>query len=805
MAKRVFFAVLLLAATLHADKVAEFKQLLNAAIGEATAMNKNALDFKQGLSAERNKFTRTDRVSMLKRPNSDKNAQVNEYNALKAKYGSEITKNKLANELDEVIKKSTGVKIAQFDQLLQDFKNFLQGKNKGFDDQLKVISDNWKKIQKMDDWISNMEKKMKEETLGDDDIANLRGELNLISRQVQQQQFNEEEKVRSDGNSGIKQIRARQAGSKNYHSNTHSGRRFAAIHDHANNIRTVGMGEFIAVLNGVEFRTRHNDYRLKKPVSTSEFDKVEDIEFPDVPPEVLQYTSVDDQVKEMREWFKAFHEQNFKVRDYRKYFKPVLCYLEGAWTTKEGDNIEEPFKSDRHHIDANGWFDLQEKIHFTSYSGTKSTLENLAHLPTSIMEFTSEGKPVFAQWNYRILCHPLKKDLPTNLLKLVPDASSQRMTGKNETEYLMSRAARFDIEGITIDKRRSNSPMNYNLLDSLMEEIPGKNNYGAKITDSGFDAAILSARPKMKGKPLNGAYYHRPYQLGQKDAMGIDTAARGYADRFYVALTDQKRISGPSYKKVIKAKDGTKTTKTVKVRASYAIPVEIIYLTPLSKWNPYKIHHEEDVNEVKGKGTKDNAYGNTTPKLFFRTPQKFFKDTKGEVDPADTAKAGGVYMLPKGSNTPVAVHASGTRILFPEIDGIKGRIRQRYPIMPVYGEGNSVWKKLNALEDTVDFQSIITSNIKYFSTGVSHHSTTTLHTHILKITKGDLQELETGKVKEIEAYTERSNGHVHKVKLGLKDGALIVVGCDSTTSRNDMSDIVCWDNHSNTLQTSSDE
>ena len=39
----------------------------------------------------------------------------------------------------------------------------------------------------------------------------------------------------------------------------------AAIHDHANNIRTVGMGEFVAVINGVEFRTRHNDYRLYMP------------------------------------------------------------------------------------------------------------------------------------------------------------------------------------------------------------------------------------------------------------------------------------------------------------------------------------------------------------------------------------------------------------------------------------------------------------------------------------------------------------------------------------------------------------
>ena len=64
----------------------------------------------------------------------------------------------------------------------------------------------------------------------------------------------------------------------------------------------------------------------------------------------------------MVEWFRAFKQQDYKVRDYRKYFKPVLCYLEGAWTTKEGDSIDEPFASDRHHIDAKSWFELQEKV-----------------------------------------------------------------------------------------------------------------------------------------------------------------------------------------------------------------------------------------------------------------------------------------------------------------------------------------------------------------------------------------------------------------------------------------------------------
>ena len=60
--------------------------------------------------------------------------------------------------------------------------------------------------------------------------------------------------------------------------------------------------------------------------------------------------------------------------------RPLLCYLEGAWTNDV--NLDEPFDSDRHHLDASSWFDLQEKVRFTSYTGDKDQLENFAFLPT---------------------------------------------------------------------------------------------------------------------------------------------------------------------------------------------------------------------------------------------------------------------------------------------------------------------------------------------------------------------------------------------------------------------------------------
>ena len=68
------------------------------------------------------------------------------------------------------------------------------------------------------------------------------------------------------------------------------------------------------------------------------------------------------QITEMREWFKAFVNEDSSERNYTEHFKPVLCYLEGAWTISPQDTIDELFESDRHFIDASSWLDLQQKV-----------------------------------------------------------------------------------------------------------------------------------------------------------------------------------------------------------------------------------------------------------------------------------------------------------------------------------------------------------------------------------------------------------------------------------------------------------
>lgn len=44
-----------------------------------------------------------------------------------------------------------------------------------------------------------------------------------------------------------------------------------------------------------------------------------------------------------------------------------------------------------------------------------------------------------------------------------------------------------------------------------------------------------------------------------------------------------------------------------------------------------------------------------------------------------------------------AVSPSGTRLFTPNIPGV-GRMRMRYPIMPVHNEGSVIWKEIEALK-----------------------------------------------------------------------------------------------------------
>ncbi|KAJ9434972.1 hypothetical protein DIPPA_20995, partial [Diplonema papillatum] len=204
----------------------------------------------------------------------------------------------------------------------------------------------------------------------------LKGAVAAMGRQLVAVEQRTAERVRAQGNSGLTMVRAYHQGTDAYHTPSFAAGGAANVHNHANTHHTVGMGEFGAVLNGVQFTTRHNDYSLLEnddkvsaAVHISTWPpKARAIPQPRVPPSVLQARGAMQQMAEMREYFRAFKEQDTSIRDYRPYFPAVLCYLEGTWV-ESAEGVDEPFSSERHHIDAESWSDLNEKTYYLFNNG----------------------------------------------------------------------------------------------------------------------------------------------------------------------------------------------------------------------------------------------------------------------------------------------------------------------------------------------------------------------------------------------------------------------------------------------------
>merc|ERR1719228_3169660 len=106
-----------------------------------------------------------------------------------------------------------------------------------------------------------------------------------------------------------------------------------------------------------------------------------------------------------------------------------------------------------------------------------------------------------------------------------------------------------------------------------MEQIPGADNYVGYLEDNSFGNLATDSR----GEILNSAYYHRYYRSMKKGAMGTTNRIRGFADSaLYMAQTSQEKIAPMKFSDC-KAGDCTEYEQ----RWTYAIPLEVIYLTPL--------------------------------------------------------------------------------------------------------------------------------------------------------------------------------------------------------------------------------
>ena len=112
--------------------------------------------------------------------------------------------------------------------------------------------------------------------------------------------------------------------------------------------------------------------------------------------------------------------------------------------------------------------------------------------------------------------------------------------GKTLNDYKQTRLARFTLSSKRNGKF-SDRQGRYNLLDELMSEIPGKDNYESILRDNAYGMKTLDYNTR---EPLNSAYYHRYYKVTDVDAMGGSSRSRGYADQnLFMAQTSQDKVN----------------------------------------------------------------------------------------------------------------------------------------------------------------------------------------------------------------------------------------------------------------------
>ena len=422
-------------------------------------------------------------------------------------------------------------------------------------------------------------------------------------------------------------------------------------------------------------------------------------------------------------------------------------------------------------------------------SGKKENLENWAFMPRAIREVSDDGDCTFGQWIYRIFCHPLEDDLPLNRLRGVDDLKTRMSSQTTYAQLLQLRNARFQVNPIDSDVW-VDGPTRWGLLDRLMFQIPGMDNYGAELHDRVLGNVIKQFdAPSDSTDELNTANYHRWFQNDDTGAMGVKVRRRAFHDEnMFAAMNTQENIIPTRLENCYTNDAGYRDCETWEQRWSYAIPLEMIYTTPLQSWNPHNIAYKGFDKTPLGQtvfegpyGTRrdgsddpDKAFNGTNSGKFYRIPYQFFEGNEIDVDPADTP-SNFVHVLDEDGNVH-QVRGSGLRTFLPRIPGV-GLVRQRYPIAPLYGDGNPIAKELEALKDIVlhpdrygfmitneDAPGGTTSVKRVLDFGTAGH------THNVLLHAGDLVTL--GNVGSVDVFSLEANNHQHQLTIVKNDAGV---------------------------------
>lgn len=674
----------------------------------------------------------------------------------------------------------------------------------------------------------------------------------LMSQQVTFQ-LGVSEFYRHSYSSGVLSVRNSWFGRSSYDSAHSSSTGFLAAHDHSNDEATVGLGEFSAILNGIPFKTRHNDYRLfmrTDPVAPNRpgvrmWNQRAKIPFPPVPQQVKDFDqkNLTHAIEIMRKYFRAWmsngdpaalnsYPYDANVSDYPQYFKANLVVLEGYFTPKiSGIDPADKF-SNRHNIEAKSYEDLRDKISFASLAGTKDPGENLAFLPSQLLEYstTESGVPIgrIGQFSYQIFAQPIAGHLPLNVIFPREDLSTRtRYANLNKPPLTMEqhaadRTARFILNTANRSKMAPGRKLAL-LLDELMYQVPGPDGPDVVLRWNEF-GDIAETVNELGGAPLNTARYHRALRFQRADAMGISSMAKADHDHnVFMAMTtftDQVVAITRNWT------SGGKTQE-MSVATTWALPLEIVYHTPLSGWNPYRIPRItiDAVNVATAAGNNGKLNTSALPGFsettYYLTPLEFFGSISASGDPADTAAPYLWFNDSKG--VPRRTVASGTWINLPRIAGITpsrtvtGELRGprlRFPIVPDAEEGLSTRKMADAMADAIfqmdqytellraaDDTILAATNVTALRAARKDQSTSATltmglsvpgpvdpHVHTVELLPYQVDQLAAGQ--EIQVTSSQDNGHNHVLTI-FKDtnsGKIVYRRCDGSNA-------LCFDEH----------
>lgn len=608
----------------------------------------------------------------------------------------------------------------------------------------------------------------------DAQLGDARQTLEGMSRQLMMQQLGVEERIRSDGDSGIKQSMVRHRGTRPYLNDVINPYPDVLL-DVRNNRDRLAISTNVFVLNGVEFRLPWQKFQLRMPSKTThDWHKTEPIPYPRVPPSVLSKHKISEQIFELQEYFRAFKYQDTKIRsDYADFFKPVLCYLEGTWLNGAVH-------------DQSRWMAAPLELEVLAGDGMET---GQAFNPIKIMSVVN-GTASYAYWNSRILCHPIQQELKLGSFFIKDDLAARLSSKKSLYDFGKSNLARFDLIEFGRHQRGFSADLgygegiptfsHYSTLDAIMEEIPGKDNYPANITGGEFGLIAYNAHFPRNNTKLNLGNYHHWYRVDQKGAMGTKVINRGFADRtLWVAANTQHNVAPMSYTSCVKSKITHKQVCTPDTsRYSYAIPLEIVWLTPLLTWNPYNLAridgdiHKSPANTVTANGrngqTPEKALNGTNKETFYQTPTEFFREREA------------VHYVLDSAGHPQSVVPSGTQTILKDIPRV-GNVRLRYPILPTHQDGNAIYKEVDALKELVmnmandvrylhekpaAIQSVFNpagSEEHYHTSHSSAGAKVGLHLHDVFLSQDDLDQLRKGQT--VAVYTTLNNGHQHVLEI----------------------------------------